>query len=153
MANKIVLKGDPLIKEGRVDESVTPGALLEYGGDNDIQNHSSAGQNATAMFALEGDLYGDGIDDAYADGDTAKFAMGRKGDEFYALLDSSSGNITKGDLLESAGNGNLQDYSAQDVDESGSTTYTIYSNAPVVRAVESVDSPTSGNTRIKVEVI
>lgn len=106
MANTITLKGDFVRKEGEASAGITPGHLVEFGGANDLQVHSSAGGPARKAFALENDLVGDGIDDAYVAGDTVQYGVFPSGSEINAWL-AYPENVSAGDPLVSAGDGEL----------------------------------------------
>ena len=154
MANKILLKGDPIAKEAEASGSITPGMLLDRNGSK-IQAHGSTGGNAEALFADMEDYVGEGIDTDYADADKVKFLFCRPGDEINALLTCGATAYSIGDYLESDGNGYLKSYSAPEFsggDISGSNQ-TIYSKAPVVQAIEATTGSTGSHDRIKVEVI
>ena len=155
----IVLKGEPIRKEGIASEAITPGHLLEFvpsGGDaGQLRKHTDAGLNASPMFAVEEDFVGDDIDTAYADGSTVQYVVGRPGDEIYAIL-ADNQTIVAGDFLESGDNGQLRKHTApsQAVDEGGSATYTItqHTKAIIVQAMEA--KTTSGATaRLIVQVV
>lgn len=105
MPNTILLKGDGVQKEGEASAAITPGDLIEFGGTNDLRVHAVAGAQARKAFALENDLVGRGVDDAYAAGDTVKYLVAYPGAELWARISEA---VTKGDFLESAGDGRLQ---------------------------------------------
>lgn len=107
MPKTIQLKGDFIRKEGEASEAITPGMLIEFGGSADVQKHSTVGGQARRAFALENDLIGKGVDDAYAAGDVVQYGVFVPGAEVYAKLTGGE-TCTKGDALESAGNGLLQ---------------------------------------------
>lgn len=107
----INISGDHIRREGVTDEAVTPGHLIELGGSNDIQKHSTASGNAQRAFALENDLVGDGIDDAYASDDTVQYGVFGRGARVYAWL-AYGEDVAIGAQLESAGDGALQEHTA-----------------------------------------
>lgn len=157
MSNTIILKGRPIEKEGIASGTITPGYLVEFGGSNDLQAHSTAGGNARKAFALENDQVGNDIDDDYSAADSVRYAVCSSGDEIYALVAASATAITKGAPLESAGDGTLRLHTppSQAVDEGGSATYTISQkhDAIVAYALEAVDNSAGATeARIKVEV-
>lgn len=150
--NKIVLKGDPIVKEGDAASAITPGHLVTRNADGDIVVHGAAGQNAIPAFADMQDYIGGGIDKAYAVGDRVKFNVHRPGDEVYALL-ADGENVTPADNLESAGDGTLRKHTPQAVAEGGAANYTLYQRAIVARPIEAVNNSVGGAAvRIKVEV-
>lgn len=107
MAKTIVLKGDFLLKEGNASSAITPGHLVEFGGSADLRVHSTVGGPARKAVALENDLIGKGIDDAYAANDRVRYGIMKPGSEVNMLLLTGE-SCSKGDFLESAGNGTLQ---------------------------------------------
>src|SRR6056297_162847 len=138
MANKILLKGDPIAKEAETSGAVTPGMLAERISGGKIQAHSTTGGNAARMFVDMKDYVGDGIDDAYADGDLVKFLFCRPGDEINVLLTCGATSYSTGDLLESDGAGYLQSYTAQSFsggDISGSDE-TVYGESVIAQVIE-----------------
>ena len=102
----IGLKGDWILKEGEASEGITPGHLVEFGGSNDLQLQSTAAGVARRAFALENDLVGKGVDDAYVAGDTVRYGVFEQGAEVYAWLDGGE-NVAKGAQLVPAGDGSL----------------------------------------------
>lgn len=146
----VLLKGDPIRKEGVAAEAITPGHLLAFDSAGKLIKHATAGGNAQPMFALEEDFIGDGITTDYAADDQVQYIVGRPGDEVYALLTTSQ-TIKKGDPLESTNDGTLKKHTAQAVAEGGSATYTVYTNAIVGYAAED-KTTTASVARIRVEV-
>src|SRR6056297_3296955 len=154
--NTVILKDYLKIREEyEAAAAITPGYLIEMTSAGKVQAHSSAGQNMIHMFALEDEHQGNGISDAYSSGDQVQCWIPQRGDQVYALLDDGE-SVTKGDFLESAGNGNLQKYTA---DAEGVANYT---NQIVGIALETVDlsgssgeesSALQGDQRIKVRIV
>lgn len=152
MTNKIVLKGDPIQKEGTAGEVIKPGHLIEFAADGDLQKHATAGGNARAAFAVENDQLGDGIDDDYANAAEVKYVVGRPGDELYAILEDGH-EVSKGDPLESAGDGTLQPWNTEGQATDPAAT-PINTDSVVAYAAEDVDTsgtPTA-TSRIRIEV-
>lgn len=108
MAQTVLKKGMPIVKEGVASEAITPGHLVEFGGSNDLQKHSTAGGNARPAFMREQDYIGQDIDTACASGDRIPYMVGRQGDEVRGLVAAGTSAISKGGPLESAGDGTLQ---------------------------------------------
>jgi len=150
-AKTIVLKGDPIRKECLANEAITPGELLRFNSNDKLEPHGTAGGNAQAMFAVEEDFVGDGIDTDYASGDQVQYVVGRPGDEINAFL-ATGNNVAKGDPLESDGAGALQKHTAKTINEGGSATATIYVRAIVGYALEDQNNTSGSRARIKVEV-
>lgn len=137
-------------KEALADGAITPGHLLERTSAGKFKVHSSAGQNATRLFAIEDDLQGKEIGDAYATGARVSAHVFRTGDEVYALL-ADGQNVAIGDFLESAGDGTLRKHSAS------SASVVEYPEAVVAMALEAVDMSGSAGVdpsgRIVVEIV
>ncbi len=131
MANRprqILLKGDPIRKEGIATESITPGHLIDFvsgsaalaGNQSQssktmvayLRKHSQAGGNASPKFAFEQDYIGSvppgvAIDKVYHTNDEVFYGHGRPGDEILAWL-AASNTVAFGDYLESNGDGTLR---------------------------------------------
>lgn len=107
MPKTIVLKGQFIRKEGKASSAITPGDLVEFGGANDLRVHSTVGGAARKAIALENDLIGRGIDDAYAAGETVQYGVFCPGAEVYVRLQAGE-TCTKGQALESDGFGRFQ---------------------------------------------
>jgi hypothetical protein len=103
----VALKGAFHRKEGKASAAITPGHLIEFGGTNDLRVHSTIGGQARKAFALENDLIGKGITDAYTTGDTVQYGVFPPGTEVFAILGAGL-TCSKGDFLESNGNGTLK---------------------------------------------
>lgn len=143
----IVLKGVPIRKEGVASGAITPGHLIEFGGANDLQVNSQAAKNARKAFAVENDLVGNGITDAYASGDQVQYVVAGAGVEIYALLAAAATAVEKGDALESAGDGTLR------IQSTDAATDDTQRDSVVAYALEDVDNSAGATTaRIKVEI-
>lgn len=110
MSNTITLKGDGIHKEAVAGGAITPGMLvaLTSASTNTVIAHSVAGGPAVRAFAIENELEGEDITDAYASGDKVLYTVFQPGSEVYALVAASAPAITKGDYLESDGAGGLR---------------------------------------------
>ncbi len=112
--------------------AITPGHLVEKTSAGKTQKHSTAGGNATPkMFALEDELQGKEIDDAYAADDPVQVWICQPGEVVNALLKNGE-TIVIGDRLESAGDGTLRKYGAD-------STGVYYPNVIVGIANEALD--------------
>ncbi len=152
MSNTIVLKGDPIYKEAIANGPITPGHLVQFNANHKLQVHSTAGGNAHPLFAIEESIVGDGIDDAYAQGDTVVYVVPSPGCEINAFLKNGE-NVAKGDFLESAGDGTLQKHTPVSVNESGSATKIIYTRCVVAMALQNLNNTSGSAARIIVEVM
>jgi hypothetical protein len=123
--------------------TILPGSLVALTRLDTFVVHPSASHKTTAMFALENELIGKGIDDAYVAGDLVQVEHFDQGDWVLALLPASATKVYEGDFLESAGDGTLQLVGA-DYQE-GATA--------IAQAMETVDnSAGSAVARIKVAI-
>lgn len=135
MARKtIALLGQPIINEdGVAAEAITPGHLVD--GVTSLTKHASAAGFCARTFALERDEMGQGIDTAYAVGDTVKIGSFATSHRVYAWL-ASGQNVAANAVLESAGNGCLR---------------AVTSGIILARSLEAVNAAT-GAARIRIEV-
>ena len=158
MAKKTIKlkKYSDVIEELVAAGAITPGMLLEYTSAGKVQAHQNAGQNALPMVALEDELQGNGIDDAYAADDPVQVWIPYRGDHAYLILKDDTEAVSEGDLLESAGGGYVQKHTA---DSAGAVEYP---KAIVGQALEDLDlsgssgeessGPLGYNKRIKVRI-
>ncbi len=108
MPNTILLKGDPIYKEGLGGEAITPGDLLEwFAGPDRLMQHSSSDGPGIARIAIEDKAQAGEIGTAYTSGATVQFVVGRNGDEYWMWL-AASETAVRGDLLTSNGDGALK---------------------------------------------
>lgn len=143
----IRLKGCGIRKEGIASGTIKPGHLIEFGGANDLQVHSTAAATARKAFAVENDLIGNGIDDNYTVGEQVQYEVYASGAEVYALVAASAAAIEKGDPLQSAGNGTLR------IQSTDAATDDTQRNSLVAYALEDVDNSAGGSVaRIRVEI-
>jgi len=143
----IRLKGQGIRKEGIASGTIRPGHLVEFGGANDLQVHSTAAATARKAFAVENDLIGNGIDVNYTVGEQVQYEVYASGAEVYALVAAGAAAIEKGDPLQSAGNGTLR------IQATDAATDDTQRNSLVAYALEDVDnSGGSSVVRIRVEI-
>lgn len=138
---KVKKYSDVIEEIGATAVAITPGYLLELTSAGKVQAHATAGGNVLPMFALEDELQGKGIDDAYAASDNVQVWVPYRGDMVYALLNDGE-NVAIGDFLESAGNGKLRKHvkDSFEVESTGDTgTYVNYAESIVGVATEAVD--------------
>jgi len=145
----IMVKGDGVRFEANVTagQTITPGHLVKLQSDGTVRSHNAAGQAAERAFAVEDDLQGKTITDAYAAGTPCQYNVCQPGDLVYAPILNGE-NISKGDFLESGGNGELQKYSAD------SAGVVEYPSSIVAVALEALDLSGSVNAgRIQARVV
>ena len=97
------------IEEWVANAAIMPGMLVELMTTGKIRPHSDANGNAMPMFALEDELQGKGVDEAYAAADPVQVWIPYRGDKVYALLEDGQ-TVVIGDWLVSAGNGHLRKF-------------------------------------------
>jgi hypothetical protein len=129
--NTIILEGLPIEKYLVANASITPGHLIERMSTNKVRVHASAGGHAQKMFAIEDDLQGNDINDAYTATAQVRCGIFGRGSVVNALIGNGQ-NIAIGDPLESAGTGELRKYTH---DSAGLDT----TNNIVAYALEAVD--------------
>ena len=106
----IIVSGAPVIEEALANEAITPGELIEWTPNASFRRlraHATATGAAAPMFALENELIGDEIGEAYASGETVRFATFPKGSIVLARIEANV-TLEPGDWLESNGSGEWQ---------------------------------------------
>lgn len=134
-----------IIEEYTANAAILPGQLVELMSTGKVRVHANAGQNALPMFAVEDDLQGNGIDDSYSADDKVQIWVPRRGDIVYAVL-ADGNDVSKGDFLESDGNGDLQKHTADVAQGGGSSAIadtTVYGSQIVGVALQTVDTSDS----------
>ena len=106
MPNTIALKGGFIRKELEAAAAITPGHMVEITSAGLCQVQSGLALAAQRAFALENDLVGKGIDDAYAVSETVQFGVCERGAEVYAWLDGNQ-SVAIGTKLGPGGDGSL----------------------------------------------
>ena len=115
--------------------AITPGHFVELTSAGKVQVHATAGGNIVPMVALENELEGQTISDAYAADDPVQVWIPQRGEQVYALLKDGE-NVAIGAFLESAGDGTLQAHTP-DVNVSDESD-NILGNQIVAVALEAV---------------
>jgi hypothetical protein len=141
MARTIIAKGDPIQKEGTVlaANSLNPGHLIDIDpATGNVMPHNRAGLNAVPRFCVERSDVGDDADTAITSGERANYVTARSGDEIYARLAASATAVTRGDFLESGGDGTLRLLTS-----SAATAESVRASV-VAHALESVDNSGGG---------
>lgn len=104
--NTIKLKKySDVIEEFVAGAAITPGMLVALNASGAVIPHGEAAGNAIPMFALEDELQGKTIDDAYAAGDPVQVWVAGRGDIVNAI---AGAQIAAGDFLVSDGTGKLE---------------------------------------------
>jgi hypothetical protein len=149
----ITIMGEPVRKEAIANAAITPGHLIYELSTGKVAVHAVSGGNAQTMFALEDELQGKEISQAYSSGDQVLYGVFRRGDEVNALL-ANGQNVAIGAALESNGDGTLKAHTPVDLEDSDPGD--SYTRSIVGYAKEAVDmSGSSGEDpsgRIRVEI-
>lgn len=153
-----IRKYSDVIEEHVAAAGLVPGMLLEITTAGKVRKHSRMFGNVMPMFALEDELQGKEIGDAFVTNDRVQCWIPNRGDVVLAILfDGQSVEI--GDLVISHGDGYLMKYIASD-----DSDYTQNPNQIVGMAMEKKDlSGSSGeetgdtilgfNARFKVRIL
>ena len=150
--NTIKLKDYTKINiEENAAAAITPGMLVELTSAGKVQAHSNAGQDALTMIALEDDLQGNDIDDAYSTDNPVQVWIPNRGCEAYMIL-ATSQTIAIGDFLSSNGNGMLKKHVPDASEIYATTDVTVYGRQIIGQAIEA-KTTTSAAARIKVRII
>lgn len=139
----IVLKGSPERQEYKAGGAITPGMLCRLQSDGTIIANPWAGETVPKRIALENDLEGEAVSDAYASAERVQTGVFKSGEEFAALL-AFSQTIVIGDHLEPATGGYWQKHTQ--------VTGTPDS-ATLVEAKEAITTDASTHTLCRVEAI
>jgi hypothetical protein len=111
-AKTIVLKGHGVRREAVANAAITPGHLVELMSTGKVKVHATSDGWGAKMFAVEDDLQGNSIDDAYSTGAMVQYNVMSPGDEVFAILKNGE-NAAIGDKLISAGDGTLKEASSE----------------------------------------
>ena len=106
-----VIADGAIAKEATASGSITPGMLIEKITSGSVRAHGSAGCDAQRAFAVEDDLQGKEISEAYSTGNKVLYKVFQRGNEVNARLTTSQ-TIGIGDMLESNGDGNLRKHAS-----------------------------------------
>jgi hypothetical protein len=140
--HSVIIKDYAHIREEFVaNAAITPGHLVELMSTGKVRVHATAGGNCLPMFAVEDELQGKEISEAYAADDQVQVWVPQRGDEVYCLIKHAQ-TIAIGDFLESAGDGTLQKHVADVADSQESDN--ILGNQIIGIAMEAVTIASSG---------
>lgn len=140
-----VIADGAIAKEAVANAAITPGMLIEKLSNGKVRAHGSAGCDAQRAFAVEDDLQGKEISEAYSSANVVLYKVFQRGNEVYARLTTSQ-TINIGDWLESNGDGNLRKHA------SDSAGVIEYPEGIVGIAMESVVT-TSSVANILIEIV
>lgn len=139
-----VKKYSDVIEEYVASAAVYPGMLLKLESTGKVKAHDAADQDAFPIFALEDELQGKGIDDAFAANDRIQCWIPNRGDMVYAIL-ADGQKVAIGDNVTSDGNGRLKKH-VTDIGASGAALVPVYPLQIVGQAVEALDLTGSSGT-------
>jgi hypothetical protein len=107
--NTIVIKGKGIRKEFKAGEAnIMPGHILRLNSSGNVIRHNVAAGNAIRMVAVENEVVGKEITEAYANGDNVLCEHLPSGAEINALVAAAAPAILIGDFLECAADGTLR---------------------------------------------
>jgi hypothetical protein len=140
-----VKKYSVVIEEMVASAAVTPGMLLIIESTGKVKAHDQADKDVFPIFALEDELQGKGIDDAYAANDPVQCWIPYRGDIVNAIL-ADGENVNIGDPLTSDGYGRLKKH----VTDTGASTvpWTVYPEQIVGYAAEALDLSGSSGAEV-----
>jgi len=147
----IVVKDYSKIREERLaNAALYPGHILTLNSSNKVLKHATAdGLAKPLMVALEDELQGNGINDAYAADDVVQVGIFRPGDVVNVLLKDGQ-TATIGKVLCSAGDGTVQLWSmsgdSSDWLENNAENLVQFAAAPLGIALEALDLSGSSGT-------
>lgn len=155
-----IRKYSDVIEEHIASAIIVPGMLLQVASTDTVAKHATIYGNVIPMFALEDELQGREIGDAFAALEPVQCWIPNRGDVVLAIL-ADGQNVAIGDLLISHGDGYLMKYTATD-----DSDFTQHPNQIVGMAMEAknlatgnssggaLDDPTlEFNARIKVRIL
>ncbi len=146
--NKILVGGAPLVEELQSEgTSIKPGLLVKKGtGDHQVALAGAVAKDILGVVDYDPRYK---ITDTFPDGHPVRVL---KGPIVVVLTLASGENVAKGARLEAAANGEVQAHTGQDVNEGGTSTYTITWDTIIGYAEESVDA-SGGAEQIMVRLV
>jgi hypothetical protein len=139
----IKCKGSFEYEELEAGGAITPGMLIMVNSSNKVVVHATEGGRAEAAFAMENELQGETVSDAFASGEVVPYLLPHKGSCVNALLKEGE-SVSINDELISAGDGHLK---SRDNATSGVTV-----QETIARAMEAKDLTGSSDTASLIEV-
>jgi hypothetical protein len=96
------------IEEFVANAAIKPGMVVELMATGKIRAHAGVSSHVLPMIALEDELQGKDIDDAYAANEKVQVWVPVRGEIFYGIIADGQLGIEKGDFLVSNGDGTLK---------------------------------------------
>jgi len=110
-----VTKYNDVIIERAAAEAITPGMLIKLTSSDTVQKHNQVGGPVIPpMFALEDELRGKGVADAYASADQVQCWVACRGEVVQARL-ADGDTVAIGDAVASNGDGYLKKHGTSSV--------------------------------------
>lgn len=140
-----VKKYSDVIEEMVASAAITPGMLLIIESTGKVKAHNQADKDVFPIFALEDELQGKGIDDAYAANAPVQCWIPYRGDIVNAIL-ADGQRVVIGDPLTSDGYGRLKKH----VTDTGASAvpWTVYPEQIVGYAAEALDLSGSSGAEV-----
>lgn len=154
-SNTILVKGDPIQKEGTAAAAMQPGHLVAIATTSDggakitYTKHSSAAAPASRTFVRERDWMGGDTSETIAQGERVEVITCRPGDEVYARVANGVEIATAGVLVESAGDGTVRAMTAGDA----GGTPPVFAGVPIGITMEAVDNGDNDSPFVRIEVL
>ena len=129
----------------RGPSEIKPGHLVDINSDGKAIPHGAADGNALAMFALEDELQGNTVNDAYAEeDDPVQVWVPNRGEIVYAIV-ADAEDPAVGAYVSSNGDGTLKTY--------GSPATADDNNVIVGQVIESKNTEDYDDHRVKVRIL
>jgi len=146
-------KGMPFFEEAlaAVASTIKPGHLVVRAATGEVDKHVTAGGTAQAWVADTNLMIATDTDTVYTAGDTVRYGVYSTGQKVFVRVAAAAAAIVIGDRLQSAGDGTVQVFVPQVVDEGGVAMVTIQPNNLVGFAVEAIDN-SGGASEVFVEM-
>lgn len=141
-----VKKYSDVIEEFVASAAITPGMLLIIESAGTVKAHNVADKDVFPIFALEDELQGKGIDEAYAIADPVQCWIPYRGDIVNAIL-ADGQKVVVGDPLTSDGYGRLKKH-VTDVGASAAELVSVYPLQIVGYAAEALDLSGSSGAEV-----
>src|SRR3954453_22410296 len=86
----ILVKGGGMTQEATANAAITPGALLNFRADGKVEENTDATKQRPIAVAFENEMFGKGIDDDWAAGDSIIYRWLEEGSKWQALVPAGS---------------------------------------------------------------
>lgn len=140
-----------VMDEYEANAAILPGNVVELMSTGKVRKHATASGNVAVMVAVEDELQGKGVEDAYAAGDRVQCWTPQRGDVVLMIL-ADGQNVVIGDFLESDGAGRVQKHTVETVASADAQTVdTIYSKPIIGMSLEAQDLSTLDGSNSSLE--